>query len=399
MKYYYTDAQNKPTGPVELEQLKQLHAQGTLTPLSSVIPEGATQWTTLGAVLGLPPQPAAAAPATPAPASAPTAAAAATPAAATTPGAPAAAKPPAATGAPTAPTAIFEQVGTALGRGVEAFLALVRQLLSADFLTSSFALLTKVGHALVLVGAVLGLVYAIIQSIRSDSFSSFGIGIGLLAAIAVFQYIALRFFSANASLIRNNPSRIGSAAVLDCLGLVLIVAALAVFIVGNYNAIRAGGWAGCTLFLITLVATLICLATGGITLNPKLVTIRTEESSAGEEAIGLASFFIKTTLAVLPLYFALLALMGVVVIVLSLFTRGDGSSSLDMAIYMLVNSIELPFIGRAQAAGSGFGGMAMLALACLLPLFSYIGFLFYYLVLDLMRAVLDVPRKLDRLAR
>ncbi|HLP03660.1 MAG TPA: DUF4339 domain-containing protein, partial [Opitutaceae bacterium] len=74
MKYYYTDAQNKPAGPVELDHLKQLAAQGTITPQSYVIPEGATQWTSYAALLAsLPP------PVQPVPAPAPAAAAAPTP--------------------------------------------------------------------------------------------------------------------------------------------------------------------------------------------------------------------------------------------------------------------------------------------------------------------------------
>lgn len=357
MKYYYTDAQNKPTGPVELEQLKQLHTEGKLTPQASVIPEGASQWTTLGAVLGLtiPPPP---------------------PAAATKPS-----------------VNFLELVSTSLARFVNFLLEGMRKVLTEKFLGGTLAVLTRAGHTLVLVGAVLGLVYSVVLAVRANSFTYFGLGLGLTLWLAILQYVALRFFTANEALVKNSPSRLGSAALLDCLALILLVGAVLGLIGGTVTAIRTEEFGA---FIGGLFSAAVMLLTAGVALNPKLSNVRIEESSAGEEAIGLASFFGKVSLVLLPLVFALAALAGVIVIVVAFFStdRYSGAAAFIQAILQAV-----PGIGQLGYMDPGLAGVGLLVQACLLPLFAYLGFLVLYLSLDLMRAVLEVPRKLDRLAR
>lgn len=359
MKYYYTDAQNKPTGPVELEQLKQLHAEGKLTPQSSVIPEGASQWTTLGAVLGLamPPPP---------------------------PAAPTIAKP---------AINILELVSTSLARFVNFLLESMRKVLTEKFLGGALAVLTRAGHTLVLVGAALGLVYSVVLAVRANSFTFFGIGLGLTLLLAILQYVALRFFTANEALVKNSPSRVGSAALLDCLALILLVGAVLGLLGGVVVAIRTEEFGP---FVAAVFSAAVMLLAAGAALNPKLSNVRLEESSAGEEAIGLASFFGKVSLVLLPLVFAVAALAGVIVIVVAFFStdRYSGAAAFIESILQLVPCFEA--FGFMDA---GLAGVALLVQACLLPLFAYLGFLVLYLSLDLMRAVLEVPRKLDRLAR
>lgn len=373
MKYYYADAQNRSTGPVELDQLRQLQSSGAIHALTAVIPEGSTQWSTLGAVLSAAGVAPAAAPSPgPAPATAPAAVA------------PKAASPSSGNGF----TQLVDQVSTLLAGCVDWILGLARRVLSPAFLTGLFAGATRAGHITVLLGAVLGLIYSIVLAVRANSFGAFGMGLGLIVVIAILQYVALRFLTATAALVRTSPSRVGSAAVLDCLALVLIVAAIGSLFSGTYVAIRSNEFMA---FLTALVTCALCLVAAGVTLNPSLSNVRIEESSAGEEAIGLLSFFAKAGLVVLPLQFALVSLLGVLAIVTAFFNSGGYS------VFSSVGGM-LPFLPSGQG-DAGMVGIAILAYACALPLFSYLAFLFYYLVLDLIRAVLDVPRKLDRLAR
>ncbi|HLP09532.1 MAG TPA: DUF4339 domain-containing protein [Opitutaceae bacterium] len=545
MKYYYTDAQNKPAGPVELDHLKQLAAQGTITPQSYVIPEGATQWTSYAALLAsLPPaaQPApapapataatpapaatpaaqakpaepapaipaaaqpspAATPATPAaaapqsvaqqappavqptpvaaaapapakpeptvqpaPAAAPVSAAqpspsatSAAPAAATAPQQPAAVAPtsavaaapavaapaakapepakpaealkpaetpkpaeapksaeapkpstPSATPAPSsAPTpaatpapaaapepakpvgpqvGIVEQVSTLLARLIDVLLQGMRAILTERLLRTILKVFAQGGYILVLVGAALGLVQALVGGIRSGSFAGFvtalGSGIVVAGAVAVLQYVAFRFFTANESLVKNNPSRVGSAAFLDCLALVLLVGAFAALVGGVFGSIAAVSVVPVIPGLLTAA---VLLFGAGIALNPKLCNVEIQEASAGEEAIGLASFFGKASLVVQPVLFGLFALGGTLAICASFF-----SASAAEAIAGTLRSV--PVAGALAGAGSA----ALLVIACLLPALYYLGFLVLYLHLDLLRAILGIPRKLDRLAR
>jgi hypothetical protein len=360
MKYYYTDAQNKPTGPVEVEQLKQLHSQGTLTPLSSVIPEGATQWTTLGAVLGIAPPP-------PAPPPQPA----------------------------TASVNFIELIGTSLGRFVETLLEFMRKVLTESFLTSALTALTRSGHALVLLGAVLGLVYSIVLAVRAstNSFGVFGVGLGLILWVAILQYAALRFFTANKGLVKSSPSRVGSAALLDCLALILMVSAVVALVSGTVTAIRYDQFSA---FAGGLLSAVMLLMGAGAALHPKLSNVRIEESTAGQEAIGLASFFGKAFLKLLPLFFALASLAGTTVIIVAFFSSDSNSGA---AAFIQSVAALIPGIAQLPNIDAGLAGVVLLVQACLLPVFAYLGFLVLYLALDLMRAVLDIPGKLDRLAR
>jgi hypothetical protein len=484
MKYYYADAQNKPTGPVELEQLKQLNAQGVIGHQTFVIPEGETQWLSYAALLAslapapapvpapppaptpapaqpvVPAQPAAAAPvpapqpataapvpaaqpaapapaptptpavtenkthihlaahtapspqpaaqpapapaqpaaaAQPAPAPAPAPQPAATPssapqvalAAATQPvPEPAAAKPQPAT--PSGPkVGIVEQISTLLAKLIDFLLQGMRAILTEKLLRCILTLFARGGYILVIVGAVLALVQAIVGGARSGSFGGFvsalGSGIAIAGAVAVLQYVAFRFFAANDSLVKSNPSRIGSAAFLDCLALILLVFAFVSVVGGVFGSIAA---MSVTPLIPAAIAAVALLFGAGLALNPKLCNVEIQESSAGEEAIGIASYFGKAALIVQPALFGLLALGGTLAICVSFFNSS--------ASEMIASTLQtIPGAGAFASAG----GAALLVVACVLPVIYYIGFLFLYLQLDLFRAILGIPRQLDRLKR
>ena len=450
MKYYYTDAQNKPTGPVELEQLKQLHAQGAIGPQSFVIAEGNTQWISYEALLASlapatppapvpPPAPAAPAPvpaqapahaapvapaAAPAPAHSPAPIAApAAPAPAATaaqpahaaqpaPAQPAAAAPqpapapaaaqaapqpepaqPAPAPQPAAPTGpkvgILEQVSTLLAKLIDFLLQGMRAILTEKLLRCILNFCGRCGYIIVIAGAALGLVQSIIAGFRIGTFAGFmvslGTGIAIAGAVAVLQYVAFRFITANEALVKNNPSRIGSSTFLDCLALILLVLAFVSVVGGVFGTIA-------TMMITPLIPAAISavalLFGAGIALNPKLCNVEVQESSAGEEAIGIISYFGKVALVVQQMLFGLLALGGTIAIVLSFFN----SSASDM----IAASLEaVPGAGAFASAG----GSALLVVACLLPVIYYIAFLFLYLQIDLFRAILGIPRQLDSLKR
>jgi len=265
----------------------------------------------------------------------------------------------------------------------------MRAILTEKLLRTIIKVFGSAGYFIVLIGAALGLVQSIVSGIRVGTFAGFvtslGGGVVIAGAVAVLQYVAFRFFAANDSLVKNNPSRIGSAAFLDCMALILLVGAFAAIVGGVFTSIAAVSIAP---LIPGAIAAVGLLFGAGIALNPQLCNIRTEESSAGEEAIGIASFFGKASLVVQPVLFGLLALGGTVAIGLSFF-----NSSASDAITMALSSIP--------AAGliAGAGGAALLVVACLLPVIYYLGFLVLYLHLDLLRAILGIPRQLDRMKR
>ena len=115
------------------------------------------------------------------------------------------------------------------------------------------------------------------------------------------------------------------------------------------------------------------------------------DGTAGEEAIGLLSFFVKTSLKLAPLFFALLAVAGSLAIVAGFF---EGGQSFASVVGSVLETVPLPL-----AVPYGFAGSAVVLLACLIPIGAYALFLLQYLAIDVLHAILSVPGKLDALRR
>lgn len=124
-------------------------------------------------------------------------------------------------------------------------------------------------------------------------------------------------------------------------------------------------------------------------LHPKLVNVDVGEGTAGEEATGLLAFLLKSGLKMVPLFFLLLAVFGDLAILVSFSPTGAAFSN-EISAGLQVVPIPMNLSG-------GFAGTAVVFGAALLPLVSYFVFLLLYLVIDLIRAVLCVPAKLDAL--
>jgi hypothetical protein len=110
-------------------------------------------------------------------------------------------------------------------------------------------------------------------------------------------------------------------------------------------------------------------------LNPSLLNINIlPASTAGEEAIGVLTFVMKTLLRLVPIAFG----VGVIV----------GDFQILAAIIRLLRNAEFSIIGASSSAWLVLGSAA-------LPLIGYVLFVLNYLVLDVVRAILAIPAKLD----
>jgi hypothetical protein len=276
--------------------------------------------------------------------------------------------------------------GTILAEFVAKLLAVVARKLSPAFVERSLAMARRVGQYAVLAGSGLTLLYAIFAAIKYNSFAVFLTGLGMLAALAVAQFAATRFLAAAGQTIANTPSRISSIAFLECTGLLVLLLAATVFAVGLVTSIQVGRVA--VLLPAVLVAVMLAYF-GAVALHPMLVNVTTDRGSAGEEAIGLLSFFFKAGLALIPLSFCLLAIGGCLAVLASFFSSGQ---SLAAAIGAIVQALPFPV-----TLPYGLAGSAVILLACLLPFMAWFVFVLQYLFLDVLRAILSVPAKLDAL--
>ena len=342
MNYSYLDSNNQPAGPASLEEIRTLSRSGAIPSDPLVKPEGSADWRPLSAPV-LPPPP------------------------------------------PASPHRSWP-AGTMMGDFVASLLDRIARWLNPAFVERSLAFARDTGQFAVLVGGALTLLYAIYAAIKFNSFALFLTGLGLVAALAVAQFAATRFLNAAVRTIANTPSRIGSPAFLECAGLLILLGAAGSLLGGLVTSIQVTS-------IIPLLPAVFFTATlvyfGAIALHPKLVNVEPGDGTAGEEAIGLLSFFCKTGLKLVPLFFLLLAVGGDLAIIASFFSSGQAFAS---SIGSVLQTVPLP-----MGVPYGLTGSAVVLVACLLPLVAYFIFLLQYLLLDVLRAVLCVPAKLDAL--
>jgi hypothetical protein len=277
---------------------------------------------------------------------------------------------------------------TLLADFVGGLLNFVARILNPALVERCFAFAKNFGHFAVFTGAGLTAVYAIVVAIKENSFASFATGLAIAVALAVAQFVATKFLGAADTTIATTPSRVASPAFLECVGLIALLAAAGLFVTGLVSAIRFESIAP---FVPALLFSLSLTFFGAVALHPQIASVSVGQGSAGEEAIGLLSFFFKAWLKLVPVYFFLLATAGALTVLMSLFGGGQMLTNMAQGLMAVV-----PMAGLVPP---GFAGSGLVLMACLLPLGAYFIFLLQYLVLDVIRAVLVVPAKLDALKR
>lgn len=279
--------------------------------------------------------------------------------------------------APEAPKTSVPRIDPALvPRLLDRGLDLCRARMSASFLERSLALLSRVGHIGILAGAALGLLLALALAAKNDSFSVFLAGIAWVFVLFVLQYTASKMMRELDSLLRSSRCQMCSRGFVDCFALTAILAGVLILIGSLVTAVRVGDLAP---LLAGAGAFIVIEYLAAVALNPESVSLSfTADATAGEEAIGLATFLLKAMLRLVPVLFATGIVVGVA--------------------QMLVDGIVLLRGGMAARTAYGMPGAADLILvAAALPLVSYLAFIVQYLALDLARAVLAIPGKLDSL--
>jgi len=296
-------------------------------------------------------------------------------------------RPPATATAAKTLNAISETLSGFVGKLV----ALATRALTPEHIGRVTAGARLVGNYAVLAGIAFALIHAIIAAVRHKSLLVFVIGVCVALAIVVAHYAAGRFMDSSDKIIAGTPGRVSSKAFLECAGLFLLLGAIGMFAGGIYTSIRLSS--AVPLISAIVIAPLLALA-ATIALNPGSVGIETGEAvSAGEEAIGLLSFCLKIWLKLVPALFCLLALAGCVVTVWGYFNQNVGSAGISG----ISSPVPLPFISQFMV--SGMAGPSLVLYACVTPIIVYLSFIFWNLGLDLARAILSIPGKLDSLRR
>lgn len=261
-------------------------------------------------------------------------------------------------------------------RWVDRLLDTLRGQVSTTRLNQIDALAERLGHLAYLAASALLLLFFTTLSIRSDSIRSFLTSVLIIVPVAILaQYIGSRFLDAGSRLIDGAPSEVASRAFLTCFGLLASVGSLAALVRGVLDlfeqaTLMSGG--------ISIGLSLLLLYAAGASLNPSALNVTVkDEASAGDEAIGVLMFLVKLPLRLVPFMFGVGSLVGM---------------ALALFFVFHLASDELPFVAtQATAFAPRILGIA------LLPLGAYLSFLVANLLIAVLRAVLQIPLKLDAL--
>jgi hypothetical protein len=259
------------------------------------------------------------------------------------------------------------------------FTDFIKTVLTPKLLEFSSEWMLKIGHWALIASAALGIVFSLIVAFRLNSFYAFLYGLAWILIVFVVQYTAHKFSKAGEMLIKNNPSSMSSKAFLDCLGFLTMIGGVIFFILGIIRVAQGGHisflFMGLGGFVLLEFFTIIAF-------NPKLITkVISKTTSAGQEAIGIIVFFIKGFMKLVPVIFGVGVVVGFVLLFID-FLGVFGSGFRVAASWERASTTSLKII----AAG-------------LLPFLSYLLFVLYYLAIDVIRAILAVPGKLDELKK
>ncbi len=230
----------------------------------------------------------------------------------------------------------------------------------------------KVGHYALLVAAALGLIYGVVGAFKWNQLTPALIGLVWIPCVGVAQFGAFKFSSTSRGLIKSSGSQLSSRSFLACLALWSLLLGIIALVGLTYSAIKLDSL---STFGLGLVAFAACELVVWLCLNPSLLNINIlPASTAGEEAIGVLTFTMKALLRLVPIAFGL----GVIV----------GDFQLLAAIVRLFRDQEYSIMDASPSAWLVLGSAA-------LPLMGYVLFVLNYLVLDVIRAILAIPEKLD----
>ncbi len=233
------------------------------------------------------------------------------------------------------------------------------------------------GNYALYVAAALCFIIGLIAAIRGEKFIYFVVSLGFVAGMIIVQFIGNRFSEANDKLIENNQTQLESNTFLLTVGLLSALAGLGIFLYYTYSAIKIGdlgifatGVGGFVIFQFFAFASL----------NPKTITLKiVGKSSAGEEAIGILTFFIKAVLKIVPIVFGI----GIIVFTIMMFIHSFGL--FKQGIF----NVQFAW-NRVEA------DMYNIIYVGLLPFVAYIAFLLFYLCIDVIKAILSIPQKMGK---
>jgi len=260
---------------------------------------------------------------------------------------------------------------------LENFIGLMRKILSVNLFNFLKKWILLIGQWSFYFASGTALLLGIIGAIRIKSSNVFFTALAFSIGFFVVQYIGNKFLNAGDILIEENPTAMSSAAFLDSFSLLAIIGGAGILLFHLYFAIK---YLSFSRFLFGIVGFVILWFMAFILMNPKEISVNIiKKTTAGQEAIGIITLFIKAIMKIIPIAFGVGLIYGTV----SMFIHMFGLFKADSIFAWLKILADMNHV----------------CFAGLLPLFAYLVFLISFLFIDIIRAVLSVPEKLEKLIK
>lgn len=211
--------------------------------------------------------------------------------------------------------------------------------------------------------------------------------VGLLAAIVVFvglglQYGAIKICYVIRNLLLAMKHPMSSRSFFDVVSVTFATAGVVQFIFLSVQAIRTNTFEP---LLIGVAGLLICVRVAIDALFPEAMGYYFKKDiRIGEEGLSIFAYFL-----ILP-----------VRIVAELFSAGSTISTIGVLaafVLMFSNSDKTGSIESAFAALSWSGSLLIANVSMAAPFFGYIIFAIAFVIVDVLRSILDLPPKLDQI--
>lgn len=210
------------------------------------------------------------------------------------------------------------------------------------------------------------------------------LSVGSLFSTVVSVYAAAKMIEALPKIISSASCKISSYTFFTVLTAYGWMQAITTFGGGIYIAISTKSVAP---FFTCLGISVIMLIITGYIANPaKFNIVEDKTASPGDDLVSIITFFLKLLLHLVPVLLLGLAIFGICQIVPKIFTS-------------YIQSYGDTSVLHGDAMAADLNNTVVFCLIGFMPLVVYLVYIFFYVGLDIIRVILQLPSKLDDLKK
>jgi len=255
---------------------------------------------------------------------------------------------------------------------IDVYLFDLRRILTVPLFEKMEALFMVVAGFCTPISAIVGSLIVFVLAIKQDSLQVFLFAFLWIPLVVLCYYIAIKMKAACAKTLRNNPSSIANQEILDVFAVLGFVTALSSVVAGFFYAIK---FSSIEIFLYAILFAILQIYSAWIVIQPSLIATSVRNaSSGGLDLLAIFAMGSKIYLRMANLVIGVSAVAGLIFLFRSFYL-------------VLFKPDEIVYGGIWSAIGfvTVLGGL-------LAPYVIYILFILGYLMLDVLRSILMMPK-------